>query len=138
MPTTDKSGLVNFTQTVALSGICSVALDMIEGGVLGRLATAIRSEDGEVLLTGGIDPPALITQHARHVSWMFTVPQGARSLSWSVVAFGPVANASSYKAQVTVVNTQGKTVATSSFRGKLESFNDPAVSDGVFVTAPQV
>lgn len=137
MPITDNSGLINFTQSISLSGVCSVALDMLEGGVLGRLTTALRDKDGNVLVTGGVskDQPALITSTGRHVSWPFTVPAGAHSLSWAVVAFAPVANASAYKAQVTVVNTSGDVVATSWFKGELKSFNDPAQSDGVFVNA---
>jgi hypothetical protein len=137
MPITDTSGLVKFTLNLSLSGVCSVALDMVEGGVLGRLTTAIRDKAGNVLVTGGVskDQPALTTQTGRHVSWPFTVPEGAHSLSWAVVAFAPVANASAYKAQVTVINTQGEVVATSWFRGELKAFNDPAQSDGVFVNA---
>lgn len=137
MPITDTSGLINFTLNVSLSGVCSVALDMVEGGVLGRLTTAVRDKDGNVLVTGGVskDQPALVTSTGRHVSWPFTVPAGAHSLSWAVVAFAPVANASAYKAQVTVVDTSGETVATSWFRGELKSFNDPAQPDGVFVNA---
>ena len=137
MPITDQSGLVNFTLNLSLSGVCSVALDMVEGGVLGRLTTAIRDKDDNILVTGGVskDQPALTTRTGRHVSWPFTVPEGAHSLSWAVVAFAPVANASAYKAQVTVINTSGEIVATSWFRGELKSFNDPAQSDGVFVNA---
>jgi len=135
MPIIDKSGLLNFGKTVPLSGICSVALDMVEGGVLGRLTTAVFDESKQVLLTGGVDTgkPPLTTKNGKHVSWIFTVPDGAKSLAWAVVAFGPVPNASNYKARVTVVDTQGNVVATSSFTGALNSFNDPAVSDGVFL-----
>ena len=137
MPITDTSGLINFKQNISLSGVCSVSLDMVEGGVLGRLTTAIRDKAGDVLVTGGVDKsqPTLTTQSGRHVSWQFTVPQGAHSLSWAVVAFAPVANASAYKAQVTVIDTSGNVVATSSFKGALNSFNDPAQPDGVFVNA---
>ncbi|MGM9516745.1 hypothetical protein ACS5PK_21025 [Roseateles sp. DB2] len=137
MPITDPAGLINFTKNLNLSGVCSVALDMIEGGVMGRLTTAIRDKDGKVLVTGGVDKSqhALITSSGRHVSWPFTVPEGAHSLAWAVVAFAPVANASAYKAQVTVINTSGEVVATSWFRGELKSFNDPAQPDGVFINA---
>jgi len=137
MPITDVSGLINFKQNVSLSGVCSVSLDLVEGGVLGRLTTAIRDQSGSVLVTGGVskDQPALVTSGGRHVSWPFTVPEGAYSLSWAVVAFAPVANASAYKAKVTVVNTSGEVVATSWFKGELKSFNDPAQADGIFVNA---
>ncbi len=138
MAITDKSNFENFKRTVALTGVCSVALDMVEGGVLGCLTTAVYDSAGNLLLSGGVDAgqPALTTASGRHVSWVFTVPQGANALSWAVFAFAPVANAGSYKAQVTVTDTQGNAVLQTSFGGELTSFNDPALSGGVFLAAP--
>ena len=139
MAINQPTNFVNFTQTVALTGICSVALDMIEGGALGCLTTAVYDSAKNLLLSGGVDAgqPALTTGNGRHVSWIFTVPQGANALSWAVFAFAPVANAGSYEAQVTVTDTQGNVVLQTSFSGELTSFNDPALSGGVFLAAPQ-
>ena len=138
MAINQPTNFVNFTQTVALSGVCSVALDMVEGGTLGCLTTAVYDSGGGLLLSGGVDAslPPLTTKTGKHVSWVFTVPQGANALSWTVFAFAPVANAGAYKAQVTVTDTQGNPVLQTSFSGQLTSINDPALSGGVFLTAP--
>jgi hypothetical protein len=136
MPTTDTTGLLNFTTTVPLAGACSITLDIIKGGVLGKLTVAIFDKDNKLLLTGGMDKPsALTTQNGGHVGWVFSTPQMASALCWGVMAFAPVANASDYTAVVRVIGAQGVEVARSTFSGKLTSFNDPVVQDGVFVTA---